>query len=182
MIRAMTTALVLIAQGGAAAAVTPLEAAAANVQLAMDVCIRNYNTPDQLHDKFVQAGFAHKPEDFGGEIAHWYETPGNTALVTFYRNQRSGGTECQISTNHMDVTQMLPFAKAVMAQNFPGIAVLDGAPEGQNVLPGTPAAQQGACSGFHFLVPRMMIWVELTRAGNDGTCISDGSSALRVVM
>lgn len=163
-------------------AVTPLEAAAANVQLALDICIRNYNTPDQLHGMLVQAGFTHNPEDFGGEIANWYETPGNTALVTFYRNQRTGSTECQISTDQMDVTQMLPFTKAVMAQNFPAIAVLDGTPEGQNVLPGTPAANNGPCSGFHFLVPRMMIWVQLTRAGNDGTCISDGSSNLRVVM
>lgn len=161
------------------AALTPAEAAARNVQLAMSLCFQNYHDPANLRPAFMQAGFAYEPENFAGEIVHWFHTPGYNVNVMVL--DKPGAVECRISTPAYGVEQMHPFIRAVLATLFNG-DIHEGAPEGQNILPGSAAAQQEICSGYHLFAPRSLIWVKLARAGNDGTCVSDGTSQIIMIL
>ncbi len=172
--------LVHLATSSGAGAQTAAEAAAINVQYAMTVCLENYRTPLNIPATFVLAGLAHTRQDIGnGTVADWFSAPGDTMNVAVIADRDS--TECRIGTTHYGVEQMLPFARAVVGQLF-SAEIYDGAPEGYNILPGTPQARQDVCSGFHLFAPRKLIWVKLARAGNDATCISDGTAQIIMKM
>lgn len=159
-----------------------VEAAATNATLAMNICLQNYQNPDGLLQAFQAAGFSYAPEDLGGgpdDTLHWFSTPDEnmqTAVVV-----ARGSVECRIGTGLWGVEAMLPFAAEAFATLADGVEILTGSPEGQNILPGSAEAQQGACSGFHALLPRTMVWVQILRQGNDGSCISDGTSVMRMM-
>jgi hypothetical protein len=157
-----------------------MEAAATNATLAMKICLQNYRDPDGLLGAFQQAGFAYTPEDFGdGEILHWFVTPDEnvqTAVVV-----QEGSVDCRIGSGLWGVEAMLPFAQEAFGALTDGVDMQTGSPEGQNILPGTAEAQHGACSGFHVLLPQTMLWVQILRQGNDGTCASDGTSVMRMI-
>lgn len=176
MLRAALISLGLIASSQTATALTPVEAAAQNVQLAITLCFQNYHQHDAIHGLFVTAGFEHSTETWAdGDVLNWYAAPANTANVLVLGEE--GGTECRISTDLFGVEQALPFARTVIDQLYSG-DILDGSPEGQNILPGTPEADQQSCSGFHVFAPRRLISVVVERAGNDGTCTMDGTSQI----
>ncbi len=157
-----------------------VEAAATNATLAMNLCLQNYQDPDGLLQAFQQAGFSYTPEDFGdGNVLHWYATPDGNVNTAIAVNE--GSVECRIGTGLWGVEAMVPFAEEAFAALTQGVEVTTGSPEGQNVLPGTPEAQQGACSGFNVLLPRTLLWVQIVRQGNDGTCASDGTSVMRMI-
>lgn len=162
-----------------AAAQSSVQLAVNNAYLAMQLCIQNYGTPDDVVNAFWRAGFTYSPEDFGGgDILHWFETPGNSVQVAVITD---GSLECRIGTNLWGVEQMVPFAVDSFTRITNGIPVTMGSPEGQNILPGSAQAQQQACSGFNVLLPRTLLWVQIERQGNDGTCISDGTSVMRMI-
>lgn len=166
-----------------ALAQTPQEAAAINARLAIEICARNYRTPDEIRPAFEAAGFAYTQEDLGGgpgDVLHWYAAPADTvsAAVLFPGPDQA---ECRVTTDHMDVAEALPFARAVFETMFAG-QIQDGAPEGQDVRPGSVEAQVDFCSGFHVFAPQKVIWVQLARAGNDGTCQSDGTASINIKM
>ncbi len=177
-------AVMLLAGFGIPAdAQTPSEAAAINARLAIELCVRNYRTIDEIRPAFDAAGFTYTPEDFGGgpqNILHWYAAPADTVNVAVLFSGPDQA-ECRVTTDHMDVNQALPFARAVIETMFAG-QIQDGSPEGQNVLPGSPEAEQDICSGFHIFAPRKLMWVQIARAGNDGTCRSDGTASINIKM
>lgn len=169
-----------LTSGGPAAAMTPVEAASLNAQLAMNLCLQNHEQPDVLLQEFIKAGFSYTTEDFGGgEVLHWFIAPDNTLRTAV--SIQSGSLECRIGTDLWGVEGMLPFAIAAFQKLTGGVSVAPGSPDGENVLPGTPAAQVGACSGFSVFLPRTLLWVQILRQGNDGTCISDGTSVMRMM-
>lgn len=177
----MRLAISLIATLAATAspAMTRVEAAALNVELAARTCVQNYQSPDALLEAFKAAGFTYTTEDFGGgSVLHSFGTPDETVTTTVWIDGIS--VECRIGTALWGTEAMLPFAQAVMQKIAPSLALNPGSPEGVNVLPGSPAAQNDACSGFHALIPRTMLWVQIERQGNDGTCSSDGTSVMRM--
>ena len=157
-----------------------VEAAATNATLAMKICLQNYRDPDGLLQAFQQAGFAYTPEDFGGgKILHLFTTPDEhvqTAVAV-----TDGSVECRIGTSLWGAEAMLPFAQNAFAALTQGVEAQPGSPEGRNILPGSAEAQSDACSGFHALLPQSMLWVQILRQGNDGTCISDGTSVMRMI-
>ena len=157
-----------------------VEAAATNATLAMQICLQNYRAPEALLGAFEQAGFAHTTEDFGdGNVLHWFATPDDNLTTAVAVEGTS--VECRIGTGLWGVEAMLPFAQEAVAALTQGVEVQTGSPEGQNILPGTAEAQADACSGFHVLLPQTMLWVQILRQGNDGTCISDGTSVMRMI-
>lgn len=156
-----------------------VEAAATNATLAMKLCLENYRTPDALLQAFRQAGFAHAPEDLGGgAVLHWFTTPTENVRTAVVAD--AGAVECRIGTGLWGVEAMQTFATDVFGAITQGVEIQAGGPEGQTVLPGSPEAQQGPCSGFHVMLPQSMLWVQIERQGNDGTCISDGTSVMRM--
>ncbi len=164
-----------------AASQTLAEAAALNTQLAIELCVRNYRVVEQIRPAFEAAGFVHSTEDFGGgQHIDWYAAPADTVNVAII-STGVDAADCRVTTGHMDVTQALPFSTAVVEALLPG-QVQPGSPEGQNILPGTPESEQDFCSGFHVFAPRKLIWVQLARAGNDGTCRSDGTASINIRM
>lgn len=156
------------------------EAAQGNILLAMQTCVQNYHDPQNALSEFARVGFTHTPEDFGGgDVLHHYTTPGGEMSATVALT--NGSLECRIGTSLWGVESMLPFAKAAFSTVTNGFEIHDGGPEGQKVLPGTPAAQSQPCSGFTTFLPRSMTWVQILRQGNDGTCTSDGTSVIRMI-
>lgn len=157
-----------------------VEAAATNATLAMKLCLQNYRDPEGLLAAFQQAGFAYAPEDFGGgEVLHWFSTPDEHVRTAVAVSQSS--VECRIGTGLWGVEAMLPFARDAFAMLTEGVEAQTGSPEGANVLPGSAEAQADACSGFHALLPQTLLWVQVLRQGNDGSCISDGTSVMRMI-
>lgn len=155
-------------------------AAATNATLAMNLCLQNYQDPEGLLQAFQQAGFGYTPEDHGdGNVLHWFSTPDENMSTAVAISQ--GSVECRIGTDLWGVEAMVPFAQEAFAALTDGIEVSTGSPEGQNILPGTPEAQNAACSGFHVMLPRTLLWVQVVRQGNDGTCTSDGTSVMRMI-
>lgn len=157
-----------------------IEAAATNATLAMRLCLQNHREPDALLQAFQQAGFTYAPEDLGdGEVLHGFATPDSGVGATVIANE--GAVECRIGTGLWGVEAMLPFARDAFDTLTDAVEVQDGGPEGQTILPGTPEAQEDACSGFHAMLPQSMLWVQILHLGNDGTCASDGTSVMRMI-
>lgn len=159
-----------------------VEAAATNATLSMNLCLQNYRDPEGLLAAFQAAGFTYVPEDFGGgpdDILHWFMTPDENVQTAVVMAQ--GSVECRIGTGLWGVEAMLPFAQGAFATLTQGVEVQTGSPEGANILPGSAEAQENACSGFHALLPQTMLWVQVLRQGNDGSCISDGTSVMRMI-
>jgi hypothetical protein len=183
LLLALTTTATAQETGDAAAeeqAQAEVEAAATNATLAMNLCLQNYRAPDALLAAFQQAGFTYTQEDLGGgEVIHRFGTPtGNVDAAVVVA---PGSVECRIGTGLWGVEAMLPFAQEAFAALTQGVEAQPGSPEGANILPGSGEAQAGACSGFHALLPQSMLWVQILRQGNDGTCISDGTSVMRMM-
>lgn len=177
MLRAVLISLLLPVP---AAAQTLLETAAANMQLAMQICLQNYGTPDQMVPAFKQAGFSEAIEDFGdGEVIHWMSDPSNTTLVNV--QPRPGQSFCAVSTELFGVTAALPYTRQVLGNIFSGEVFFE-SPEAQVIQPGDPQAANQPCTGYHFFAPQRLVWIQLGNAGQDPVCIEDGSVQIMMQM
>ncbi len=167
--------------GQAAGAQAPLDMAAANMQLAMQICLQNYGTPDQMVPSFKQAGFTERVEDFGGgNIIHWMSDPAQTTLVNV-----QPGTErsfCAVSTELFGVTAAIPYTKQVLGNIYQGEVFEGGLEGGAIVRPGTPAANNQPCSGYSFIAPRRPVQIDIGNAGQDPLCIEDGTVQIMMRM
>ncbi|MEM8582344.1 MAG: hypothetical protein AAGA38_14430 [Pseudomonadota bacterium] len=177
--RMLLSALFCATLATAALAQSPVAQAGAQVQFALSQCLQNYRQPEALHDIFTQAGMTHSIEDFGGgEVIHWYAGAGNSAYVAVIGLGGVGSPECRITTDHINVTAMLPFARSVSGRVMSGVTIADTGPEGQVIVPDGPGSDGELCSGFHMLVPRSLIWVQVGNPGNDTSCRSFGEGAM----
>lgn len=184
--RRLVLAIALCAAGlaGPVAAQSPVAQAGAQVQFALTRCLENYHQPEALHAIFTGAGLAHTVEDFGGgEIIHWYDAADQSVSVGVIGLGGQNSPECRISTDHITVTAMLPFARSVAGRVMSGVTIADTSPEGQVIVPDGPGSDGNYCSGFHMLVPRSVIWVQVGNPGNETYCRSSLEGAvIRVLL
>lgn len=171
-------ALALLAAGPGAGQ-TAVEAAAANVQLAITLCLRNYRTPGEIGPALAAAGFTYSPERYSdGSVLAWYETPSNSATVLLDVSPDLQSARCSISTDHFDVAQAIPFVGQVLEGITPGtfeFGEMEGVPP---VTPDNPGTGGRSCTGYVGFLPRRAVVVRIGNAGPDPVCIRDGTSQI----
>lgn len=165
---------------GVATAQTVEEAAAINVQLSIELCLRQGSDVATLRSAFAGAGFTPSTEDFGnGEVLYSYAAPDGHVITTLA--PRPGSAECRISTDLYGVSQMIPFSRSVAAQIFRG-EIYDQSPEAEVVVPGSAAGANRSCTGFHFFAPQRVIWFKFGVAGQDPVCVDNGTAQIMILL
>lgn len=136
-----------------------------NMQLAAELCLKNYRTPDAMADAFAAAGFTLAP----GMDAGSYEVsaPEMWGIVS----PGQGESYCNIQSQAVPLSTAQAIGTALGDRLFPGMAS-QGSPEGGH----------GPCDGISILAPQRMIWISYSQAGNSGECIDDGTSAIVLQM
>ncbi|MFK7870541.1 MAG: hypothetical protein AB8B58_15040 [Roseobacter sp.] len=163
--RALCLALML-AVPAPLSAQTAAEAAAQNMQLAAELCLRNYRTPQTLGQAFSSAGFTLGPSALAAGVTD-FTAPGITgAFQTGY---------CYTQSDMVPLPMAEAIGRAVADRLFPGL-VHDGAPEH---VAGTPLKP---CEGLQVFAPQNLIAISYAAAGNSGECISDGTSSIIIQM
>ena len=167
----LTVAISLLsaALATSAAAQTEAEAAAMNMQLALDLCLRNYRTEAEIVPAMQAAGFEVRPSMDAG--THEVSAPGISGLVT---GDPDAGY-CTIQSPQVPLPMAEAIGRAVADRLFPG-KVETGGPE---TPVGTPPAP---CEGLSVFAPQQLIRITYAAAGNSGECREDGSSAIIVTM
>jgi hypothetical protein len=159
-----------LALPAAASAQTAEDAAALNMQLAAELCLRHYRSEGELAPSFQQAGFGVSPymADAGVfEVA----APGLYVMV----DTNSGSAACNIQSELVPIPLAEAIGRAVADRLFPGV-VQDGAPEHQVGTPLRP------CEGIQVFAPQQLIAISYAAAGNSGECIADGTSSILIQM
>ncbi len=175
------SALAVLACMAAARAQTIEEAARANLELALSLCLRAGPGQEALNAAFLQAGFAYTPEDFGGgEIAHWFEAPARTVTVLVSSEGRHG--YCAAQTDHVGVSDALALAGSVLEAQFPGVFTYGEMEGGAPVTPASPDAQARDCTGYIGWSGQRPLIVKVGTAGQDPVCVETGTSQIMVTM
>ncbi|MEM6940365.1 MAG: hypothetical protein AAF943_02050 [Pseudomonadota bacterium] len=157
---------------------TKAEVAAQNIQLAITLCVQNSHDGAALRAAFASTGHSYTAEDFGGgEVRHHYGTPDATVATAV--SLRGPTPHCSISTDQYGVSQMIPFARAVLDQLYEG-PIWDGSPEAVNVTLNSPDAASKSCSGFHILPGRTVIWFQFGTQGQDPVCVENGTAQIMI--
>ena len=155
----------MILAGLPAAAQTPEEAAAMNMQLALETCMRHQGLESELPEALAAAGFEISPGMDAG--AFELQAPGIHGVV--------GGTPgdgyCSIQSESVPLALAEAIGSAVGERLFPG-KVVAGAPESDASTPPAP------CEGYTIWDARPVITVSYAQAGNSGECVNDGTSAI----
>ena len=151
-----------------AAAQTPEEAAAMNMQLAVETCMRHQKLADQLPAALEAAGYSVSPGM--DESTFDFSAPGVTGLV------RTDGTGyCSIQSTQVPLDLAEAIGVAVGERLFPGNAT-PGSPAGDASTPPAP------CEGYTIWETQPIITVSYAQAGNSGECVNDGTSAIIISM
>ncbi|MEM9432905.1 MAG: hypothetical protein AAGA12_03220 [Pseudomonadota bacterium] len=161
---------------------SPAQQAAVEIRNAMQLCLQNYEQPQQIFTGLTQAGYRYTKEDFGGgpdDVLHWFNRADN--LINVAVVARPQLTECRISTDFIGVPLALQFAGIALTSLFQG-DVQEGSLENVNVKPGDALSNQQECSGYSFLAPRRAIWVAVGTAGQDPVCVDNGTSQIMMRM
>ncbi|MDW4549512.1 hypothetical protein R5H32_09130 [Defluviimonas sp. D31] len=145
-----------------APAKTAEEAAAVNMQLAAEICLRNYRTPDKVVDAFTAAGFALAPGADPG--THEVTAPELWGVIEPGPEQ----SYCTFQSSRVPLAMAQAIGTALAERLFPGL-VQTGHPERGLATP---------CDGLSVFAPRQLIWIHYAQAGNSGECIDDGTSAI----
>lgn len=152
-----------------AVAQTPEEAAAMNMQLALDTCIRHHRRSDDLPKALADVGFTITP----GVDADTYdlEAPGVFGIIS--TGSHSG--YCSIQSPLVPLGLAEAIGTAVGGRHFPG-KVVPGSPAGNASTPPEP------CEGYTIWETQPIIIVSYAQAGNSGECTDDGTSAINISM
>lgn len=152
-----------------AVAQTPQEAAAVNMQLALDTCMRHHRRSDELPKALADVGFSIEP----GLDADSYdlEAPGVFGIIS--TGSHSG--YCSIQSPLVPLGLAEAIGTAVGERQFPG-KVVPGSPAGNASTPPEP------CEGYAIWETQPIIIVSYAQAGNSGECIDDGTSAINISM
>ena len=147
-----------------AAAQTEAEAAAQNMQLAAELCLKGFRQTADLQGQLAAAGFTLSP----GMDAGAFEA--SAFGVGLYAGPDEGGF-CKIDSGLVPVPLARAIAEAVVARTYTG-----------TVAPGLPSdnavAAPGPCQGLTLWDARPVITISFTAAGNSGECLMDGTSAI----
>lgn len=144
-----------------AAALTVEEAAAQNMDLAAELCLRNYYTGPAMTEAFREAGFTLVP---GLDAGSWdIDAPGVNGVIV------PGTSEayCFVQSNVVPFDRARQIAWDLAYRTMPD-ATHEGHPENRPV----------ACPTLSIFAPRRLIVVEVTNAGNGGGCSAPQSSAI----
>lgn len=164
--RALCLAVMLLAPAAPLTAQSAPEAAAQNMQLAAELCLRNYRTPQDLAGAFSNAGFTLAQSTLDAGVTD-FTAPGiNGAFKTGY---------CFAQSAMVPLAMAEAIGRAVADRLFPGL-VQDGAPEH---VAGTPLKP---CEGLQVFAPQRLIAISYAAAGNSGECIADGTSSIIIQM
>ncbi|ABV94613.1 hypothetical protein Dshi_2880 [Dinoroseobacter shibae DFL 12 = DSM 16493] len=166
-----------------APAVTPLEAAAANVRLGLQLCISNGRVPEAAIAAFQAAGFSYEIEDFGGgptDILHWFYAPGNTAHIAVIGDPAR--PECRVTTEQFGVTHGVPFVGQVLGQLYPGFFEPGNMENTPPIVPGGANPSYRKCTGFVGWNGQRPIVIEIGNAGQDPVCVEDGTMQVMVML
>jgi hypothetical protein len=153
-----------------ATAQTPAEAAAMNMHLALDTCMRHHRRSDDLPDALMSAGFALSPGMDEGTFE--FTAPGVFGII---RAGGAAGGYCSIQSSMVPIAQAEGIGAAVGERYWPG-KVVPGSPAGNANTPPEP------CEGYTIWETRPIITVSYAQAGNSGECVNDGTSAIIISM
>ena len=165
MNRALGISLLALAAATQAIAQTAQDAAAANMMLATETCIRHQNRSAEMPGAFQQVGYTVTP----GLDAGFFDisAPELTGLI--------GPNYCTFQTTTLGIPTADAIGLAVAEYLYPG-----------GVQPGQPASLANAppapCEGYTIWSARPVISVTYAQAGNSGECINDGTSAIIIRM
>lgn len=167
----MTRAFLALALANPAplAAQTPAEAAAQNMQLAAELCLRNHRTEADLPEAFSDAGFLLSPSSASG--TYDFTAPG----VTGNFDTLPPSAFCSVRSSLVP----LPMAEAIgraVAERLFSDKVEEGAPERNINDPLKP------CEGLQIFATQELITISYAAAGNSGECLNDGTSAILIKM
>ena len=144
---------------------SPEEAAAMNMQLALETCMRHQGRENALPAAFQAAGFEVTPAQDAGD--YQFEAPG----VWGYIAGETGGGYCTVQSARVPLALAETIGTAVGERLFPG-QVTPGSPAGNAATPPAP------CEGYSIWDTRPVITVSYAQAGNSGECVNDGTSAI----
>jgi hypothetical protein len=151
------------------AAQTHEEAAAMNMHLALDTCMRHHRRSDELPDALAAVGFALAPGMDAGTFE--FTAPGVFGVVT--ADGMSG--YCSIQSSMVPIPQAEGIGTAVGERYWSG-KIVPGSPAGNASTPPEP------CEGYTIWETQPIITVSYSQAGNSGECILDGTSAIIITM
>ena len=153
------------------AAQTAAEAAAQNMQLAVETCLRHYHDEAALPQALATVGFGVTPAEEGVEGLYQIEAPGLWGLVS--DTPQNG--YCTVQSTLVPLATAEAIGRAVTHRLFPG-KVEEGSAERQVGTAPLP------CEGLSVFAPRQLISLRYAQAGNSGECINDGTSAVIISM
>lgn len=169
MIRLVIAALLLVPQGATAQDDAQTQAAAQNMQLAAELCLRNYRTETDLPEAFTSAGFT-------------LSRSHDAEALDFDAFGVSGGFVpdpargyCYAQSGSVPLALAEAIGRAVSDRLFPG-QVAEGRPERNVNAPLRP------CEGLQIFAPQQLITISYAAAGNSGDCVNDGTSAIIINM
>ena len=167
----MTRSLALLALTLPAplAAQSPQEAAAQNMQLAAELCLRNHRTESEIPQAFAAVGFSVSPYTDSG--AFEFTAPGVTGTV----DTLPPSAFCSVQSTDVPLEMAEAIGRALADRLFPGL-VQEGSPE--HVV-GTPLAP---CEGLQIFATQELLTLSYAAAGNSGECLNDGTSAILIRM
>lgn len=158
---------VVVATNATAQAQTEAEAAAQNMQLATEICLRDIRNAQQIPGRLAQAGFSVGPGLDSG--TYEFSAFGVNGLID------ASGSDgfCSVQSTRVPLALASAIGQATADRLYPGAAT-PGAPSS----PGSGPA--GFCDGLTFWDARPIITVSYAQAGNSGECIDDGTSAILI--
>lgn len=166
MREALPSALALLAAlaaQDAAHAQTQAEAAAQNMQLAAELCLKNLRDAPAIRAALADTGFSVTPGANGSFEAAAFG-------VGVYAGPDEGGF-CKVDSALVPVPLAQAIVDAVVARTYTG-TVTPGLPGDNANAPPTP------CQGRTLWDTRPVITFSFSAAGNSGECLSDGTSAI----
>ena len=170
MIRALLLATGVVATSFQPAnAVGELVAATKNMRLAAELCLRNYRSHAALPDAFNAAGFSVSE----GLDAGFFEFQGPQVWGGF--NAGAGAAYCYVQSSDVSLAIAEEMGERLARELFPGMVEL-GKPEHPVGTPIPP------CDGLHIFAPQSLIVMSYSAAGNSGECLTDGTSAIAIIM
>jgi hypothetical protein len=169
MIRAFLVLALALAAPVPLAAQTPAEAAAQNMQLAAELCLRNHRTEADLPQAFAAAGFSVTPLSGAGTFD--FVAPGIDGTV----DTVPASAFCSIQSTLVPLEMAEAIGRATAERLFAD-KVEEGAPERNINEPLKP------CEGLQIFATQDLITISYAAAGNSGECLNDGTSAILIRM
>jgi hypothetical protein len=144
---------------------TAAEAGAANMRIAMDICLTNYRTQAQIPDALRRTGFTLTEGidpgvwEFSGPRVNGFVAPSD-----------SGGGACQVESTAVPRAQGEAVGRALAARYFAGV-LQEGPPEGR-----------ADCPTISIFAPRLLLVMEFLNPGNGGICSQADGAAIYLRM